>query len=185
MKTKHIPGSGLLFDLGSQDINAYSAETPTLDLRDYLAGPLTGSGVFLGLSGRVERRFTIDMVGRWSGNHGKLDERFRYNDGETGDRLWKLAFSDDATFTATANDLDGEAAGIQRGNAAVLRYRLRVPRSRGEIVVGMEDWFYLMEDGALINRARMSKFGLKVGEIVATFRKRGTGETPAVSGDTT
>jgi len=35
----------------------------------------------------------------------------------------------------------------------------------------MEDWFYLMDDGRLINRARMSKFGLKVGELFVSFSK--------------
>ncbi len=179
MKTRHFPGSGLLFDFGTRDIEAYSAEKPALDLRNYLRGPLTASGVFLGLSGRVERRFTIDMAGNWSGNHGTLDERFRYDDGETGERLWNLVFADNGSFTATAHDLKGMAAGMQRGNAAVMRYRMRVPRGKGEVVVGMEDWFYLVDDGTLVNQARMSKFGLKVGELVAAIRKRSADDAPA------
>lgn len=179
MKAKHFPGSGLLFDLGSQSLDAYAAETPVLDLRDYLSGPLAASGVFLGLSGHVERRFTVEMFGRWSGNRGTLDERFRYGDGETGDRRWNLVFADDGTFIATARDVEGTARGAQDGNAAAMRYRLRVPRAKGEIVVAIEDWFYLMDDGTLINRARMSKFGLKVGELLVSFRKRGTGEVSA------
>ena len=179
MKSRHLPGSGLLFDLGSQSLDAYAAETPVLDLRDYLSGPLSASGVFFGLSGRVERRFTVDMVGRWSGNRGTLDERFRYSGGETGDRRWNLVFADDGTFSATAEDVEGTATGAQRGNAAAMRYRLRVPRAKGGIVVGMEDWFYLMEDGTLINKARMSKFGLKVGELVVLFRRPAPGEGAA------
>lgn len=35
----------------------------------------------------------------------------------------------------------------------------------------MEDWFYLLADGTLVNRARMSKFGLPVGQLFVTFRK--------------
>ena len=171
MKTRHFPGSGLLFVLGSQSVDDYAAGTPVLDLRDYLNGPLTAAGVFFGLSGRVERRFTADMVGRWSAKSGTLDESFRYDNGETGDRRWNLTFAADGTFTATAHDVEGTAAGAQSGNAAAMRYRLRVSTARREIVVGMEDWFYLMDDGTLINRARMSKFGLKVGELMASFRR--------------
>lgn len=178
MKTRHIPGSGLLFEFGAQGVGDYAAGTPVLDLRRYLNGRLTASGVFFGLSGRVERRFTVDMVGRWSGNRGTLDERFRYDDGEIGDRCWNLMFSDDGTFIATAHDVEDVASGAQNGNAAAMRYRLRVPRAKGEIVVGMEDWFYLMADGTLINRARMSKFGLKVGELVVSFRQRDAKEGP-------
>ena len=172
MKTRHFPGSGLLFEFGSQDVDEYAAETPTLDLRDYLSGPLTASGVFFGLSGQAERRFTVELAGHWEGNRGIVDERFHYENGETSDRRWNLSFADDGTFAATAGDVEGTAKGAQRGNTAAMRYRLWVPRAGSEIVVGMEDWFYLMEDGTLINRARMSKFGLKVGELLVSFRKR-------------
>jgi hypothetical protein len=36
----------------------------------------------------------------------------------------------------------------------------------------MEDWFYLQDDGTLINRTKMRKFGLTVGELVIAFRKQ-------------
>ncbi len=180
MKTRHFPGSSLLFDLVGQSLGSYAAETPVLDLRDYLSGPLSASGVFVGLSGRVERRFIVEMTGEWSGNKGTLDERFRYHNGETGERCWHLAFAQDGTFTATAQDVEGTAAGAQCGNAAVMRYRLRVPRAKGDIVVAMEDWFYLMDDGTLINKARMSKFGLKVGEVLVLFQKSAASEGVSV-----
>ena len=183
-KKRHFPGSALLFELGAQSIDDYAAQRPVLDLRHYLNGALAGSGVFFGLSGRVERRFTVDMTGCWRGNQGTVDEHFRYHDGETGDRRWSLVFADNGTFTATAQDVQGTATGAQRGNAAVMRYRLRLPRAAGTITVGMEDWFYLMEDDMLVNRARMTKFGLKVGEVVACFRQRDFGEPPAVHADT-
>ena len=179
MRMRHVPGSGLLFELATQRVDAYARETPPLDLRDYLEGPLTASGVFIGLSGHVQRRFTMEMMGRWSGGHGRIEERFRYDDGETGSRCWEMAVGEDGTLTATASDVLGAAKGAQSGNTAAMRYRLRVPRKAGEIVVGMEDWFYLIDDGTLINRARMSKFGLKVGEIVACFR-RGDASGPRV-----
>ena len=180
MRFRHFPGSSLLFDFGAQAVEDYAAETPVLDLRTYLNGRLSASGVFVGLSGRVERRFTIDMVGRWSGSTGTLDERFHYDDGRTDDRRWNLIFADDGTFSATAHDVEGAATGVQCGCAAAMRYRLRVPRANGTILVGMEDWFYLTDDGTLINRARMSKFGLKVGELFVSLRKGDAPEASAV-----
>ncbi len=180
---RRIPGSGLLFDLGSESIDAYAGGTPALDLKDYLSGALTASGIFVGLSGCVDRRFVVEMHGNWNGDTGTLDERFRFADGETGDRVWSMRFADNGRFTASAADVVGEAHGLQRGNAATMRYRLRVPRRAGEIVVGMEDWFYLMDDGTLVNRARMTKFGLKVGELATWFRKCVDTELPAPRGD--
>ncbi len=157
---------------GSQKLEDYSAETPTLDLREYLNGPLTASGVFFGLSDRAELRFVVDMEGTWEGKIGTLAEQFRYSDGKTEERIWTIRFQDDERFTATAADVEGEAVGGQSGNAATMSYRLRLPRDDGdEIVVSMEDWFYLQEDGTLINRAEMSKYGVTVGELIVVFRK--------------
>ena len=178
MKTKRVPGPRTGFLSRSDGLDGYAAGTPVLDLRSYLCGTLVASGAFFGLTGRMERRFEIEMVGRWSGNRGTLDERLCYDNGEAVDRRWTLAFADDGTFTATAPDVEGAAPGAQRGHAAVMRYRLRLPRPRGEIVVGMEDRFFLLNDGTLINRARMSKFGLKVGEVIAFFRRHAAGGAP-------
>ena len=33
------------------------------------------------------------------------------------------------------------------------------------------DWMFLHDDGVLVNRAEMSKFGIRVGEIVLFFSK--------------
>lgn len=158
---------------GAQTLDDYAAGTPPLDLRTYLSGPLAASGVFFDRAGRAEVLFTADMIGTWAGNTGTLAEDFRYSDGRTDQRTWTLVFTDDQTFTGTAHDVEGRAVGAQSGNAATMSYRLRLKREGGdEITVAMEDWFYLLDDGTLINRARMSKFGVTVGELIVTFRKR-------------
>lgn len=156
---------------GSQALEDYAGETPRLDLREYLSGPLTASGIFFDHAGRADLRFTVDMEGSWDGSTGTLAERFRYSDGRTDERIWTIRFDGDENFTATAHDVVGEAKGGQQGNAAMMEYRLKIPRDGDEIVVSMEDWLYLQEDGTLINRAKMRKFGLTVGELVITFRK--------------
>lgn len=161
----------MLFDFSSRNLDTYASETLILDLRKYLTGNLKASGVFFGLSGMVTRRFTLTMEGKWSGNKGTLNEDFCYNNGEIGNRFWSFDFNDNGTFTATAPDVVGQANGAQCGNAAVMSYQLKVHRGQREIIVTMEDWLYLLEDMSLINRARMSKFGFKVGEVFAAFQK--------------
>jgi len=156
---------------GSQALDDYAGETPTLDLREYLDGSLSASGIFFDRAGRADMRFVVEMEGSWDGDTGTLAERFRYSDGHSDERVWTIRFQDDGRFTATAHDVVGEARGGQRGNAAMMRYRLRIPRNGDEVVVSMEDWLYLQEDGTLINRTKMRKFGLTVGELVVAFRK--------------
>ncbi len=152
-------------------LDDYAGGTPRLDLRTYLDGALTASGVFFGRGGRADLRFVAEMTGAWNGDVGTLSERFVYDDGRTDERVWTIAYTDEDSFTATAHDVVGQAVGAQSGNAARMTYRLLVPRGDDEVEVSMEDWFYLLEDGTLINRARMSKFGFTVGELVVAFRK--------------
>ncbi len=156
---------------GGPALERHAGQAPDLDLRDYLDGPLTASGIFFDHFGSAALSFTVDMEGRWDGDTGTLEERFTYADGTTDTRVWSIRFTGADSFVATAHDVVGEAAGAQRGNAARMSYRLRVPRGDGEIVVSMDDWLYLQEDGTLINRATMRKFGLPVGELVVAFRK--------------
>ena len=38
--------------------------------------------------------------------------------------------------------------------------------------VQFDDWMYLMNDKVLLNKAEMSKFGFKLGEVTLSFVKR-------------
>ncbi len=38
--------------------------------------------------------------------------------------------------------------------------------------VSFEDWMFLMDDKVMLNRAEMSKFGFKLGEVTLSFSKR-------------
>ena len=36
----------------------------------------------------------------------------------------------------------------------------------------LDDWMYLIDDRVMLNRATMSKFGVRLGEITLSFTKR-------------
>ena len=38
--------------------------------------------------------------------------------------------------------------------------------------VNFDDWMFLMDDKVMLNRAVMSKFGFRLGEVTLSFRKR-------------
>lgn len=151
----------------------YAANTPTLDLRDYLKGPLVAKGVLFDYTGKVDLAFHVDIAGSWNGNKGTLEEHFRYSDGRTEARTWHIAFTDDHHFTATAADVVGTAQGSQYGNSVNMRYTLNATRPGGErILLSMDDWMYLLDDKTLINRTTMRKYGIKVGELVISFERK-------------
>ena len=66
----------------------------------------------------------------------------------------------------------GEAAGQEKGNAFRWGYTLKLPVDGRVIEVQFDDWMYLMSDKVMLNKAQMSKFGFKLGEVTLSFVKR-------------
>ena len=155
----------------SQRVEDYAAEQPVLDLRRYFDGRIDAYGIFTDRSGRVVRRFIVTMDCRWEGDVGTLDERFAYSDGSTQRRVWTLRRGPDGRYTGTADDVEGIATGQARGNAFNWRYTLRLPVDGRVYDVQFDDWMYLMDDRVMLNKAVMSKFGIRLGEVTLSFVK--------------
>jgi hypothetical protein len=150
----------------------YANEKPQLDLKTYFNGELTAHGIFTDRSGKVARRFTVDMTGTWNGNQGVLDERFTYSDGKTERRVWRLTDQGGGRYTGRADDVVGEAVGVAAGNALNWRYTLSLPVDGKVYEVQFDDWMYLMDDRVMLNKAAMSKFGIHLGDVTLSFYKK-------------
>ena len=149
----------------------YAAQTPVLDLRSYFDGDITAHGVFTDRSGKVVRRFVVRMTCRWNGDDGVLDEDFTYSDGAKERRVWTLKKLPGGRYTGTADDVVGVAIGEAAGNALRWSYTLRLPVDGGVYEVQFDDWMYLMDQRVLLNKAVMSKFGIRLGEVTLAFSK--------------
>ncbi len=143
---------------------------PEFELREHLKGPILCEGVIFGPTGRVSSRFVADMEASWDGNVGVMTERFRYDSGTTQDRAWRLTLGNDGSIKAEAEDVVGTGTGQQTGAGVQLRYKIRLPEESGGHVLDATDWMYVVENGTIINRSQFRKFGIKVGELVATMR---------------
>jgi hypothetical protein len=149
----------------------YAAEQPVLDLKTYFNGPMVAHGIFTDRSGKVARRFTVEMTGTWNGNEGVLDERFTYSDGATERRVWRLTDLGNGQWRGRADDVIGEAVGVSAGNALNWRYTLRLAVDGRTWDVQFDDWMYLMDERVMLNKAVMSKFGIRLGEVTLSFYK--------------
>ena len=150
----------------------YTAEKPVLDLKTYFNGELVAHGLFTDRSGRVVRRFKVDMTGSWVGNQGTLDERFTYSDGKTERRVWRLTDEGGGRYTGRADDVVGVANGVAAGNALNWRYTLSLPVDGSVYEVQFDDWMYLMDERVMLNKAAMSKFGFHLGDVTLSFTKK-------------
>lgn len=164
-----------LFGLGgcsTVEVDKYRGQTPTLDLREYFNGTLDAHGVFQDRSGEVVKRFKVVIDASWKGDTGTLDERFTYSDGSTQRRVWTITHLGDGRYTGRADDVVGEARGEAAGNALRWRYVMALPVDGKVYHVDFDDWMYLIDERVMLNRATMSKFGVRLGEITLSFTKR-------------
>ena len=57
------------------------------------------------------------------------------------------------------------------GNALNWRYTLDLATGSGRYKIDFDDWMFLIDERVMLNRAVMTFFGVRVGEIVISFRK--------------
>ena len=149
----------------------YASQSPKLDLKQYFNGKLLAHGMVTDRSGKLLQRFTVDITGTWVGDTGTLDERFTYADGRKETRVWTLQRGADGRYTGTAADVLGEARGQAAGNALNWRYTLLLPIEGRTWEVQFDDWMFLVDDQVMLNRAVMSKFGIRLGEVLLSFQR--------------
>ena len=164
--------STLLMGCSTPQIQDYADQRPVLELRDYFNGTLDAYGLFTDRSGKVVKRFTVVMNCSWQGDTGVLDEVFSYSDGSTQRRVWRLTRQANGRYTGQADDVVGSAQGEQSGNAFHWTYTLALPVDGRVFEVQFDDWMYLMGDKVMLNKASMSKFGFRLGEVTLSFFKR-------------
>lgn len=160
-------------------VERYQAQQPALDLAQYFNGTLDGWGMFQDRSGDVIKRFHVVINAEWEKRDGvdvgTLDEKFNWSDGTTSRRVWSITHIGATHYVGRAADVIGEAQGQVSGNALRWRYVLALPVDGKVWNVDFDDWMFLIDEGdrrVMLNRAVMSKFGFRLGEVTLSFIKR-------------
>ena len=165
-----------LFDCSSPTVLQYQAEKPVLNLSDYFDGTIDAYGIFTDRSGAVKKRFTVLIKAKWQTvdgvKTGTLDESFEYSDGTKQKRIWRLTEVSPGKYIGTADDVIGQALGESAGNALNWTYTLALPVDDSIYQVQFNDWMYLITPKVMLNKAKMSKFGIELGEVTLSFYKR-------------
>ncbi|MBU3594016.1 DUF3833 domain-containing protein [Polynucleobacter sp. 71A-WALBACH] len=165
-----------LFACSSPSVTQYANEKPNLDLSEYFNGTIDAYGIFTDRSGEVKKRFTVLLVAQWKVIDGKkvgtLDESFEYSDGIKQKRIWTLTETAPGKYIGRADDVVGDALGESAGNALNWTYTLALPVDGTIYQVQFNDWMYLVTSKVMLNKAKMSKFGIDLGEVTLSFYKR-------------
>jgi hypothetical protein len=142
------------------------------DLSDFFSGHTTAYGIFEDRFGRIRRRFDGLFVGRWSGDEFVLNETFTFDDGEVESRIWRLKPVRDGRFTATTPDCIGTANCEAFAQNTRMRYRFNLKLKRRTVPVRLDDRIYRVDDYRAVNRCRVSKWGIKLGELTIFLERR-------------
>lgn len=156
----------------TMNIESYQDVKPALALKDHLTGTHKAYGQFIDRFGTMRRQFTVDITGTWSETDQALtlNEKFLYLDGEKDEREWVFTKQDTHTYSGVANDIDETVTAKVYGNAFNMKYTYPLKMDSGTMNVTFDDWIWLQpQDGVLINRTIVSKWGIKLGELLITF----------------
>ena len=149
----------------------YKNTKPVIKIEEYFQGNVKAWGMLQGRSGEVKRQFVADMKGEFDGENLILNETFIWNDGEKQERRWVIKKVGDNRYEGTAPDVIGVAKGVSFGSAFKFEYKLKVPYKNKEIGIRFDDWIFQQDEKTAINKATLSKFGFKVGELTVFFVK--------------
>lgn len=146
-------------------------ENVHFDLLAYFEGETLAEGVFESRSGAVKRRFVVEMTGRAEAGALVLDERFLFDNGERQQRCWTLTRTGTTGFTGDCEDAVQAAEGRFAEGCAYMRSALRLKVGRRMIPMRFDDVFYETGAGTVLNRSTVSKWGIRLGQVLILFRK--------------
>ena len=149
----------------------YKKTKPIIKIEEYFQGNVKAWGMLQGRSGEVKRQFMADMRGKFDGKNLTLDETFIWNDGEKQERRWTIKKVEENKYEGTAPDVIGIAKGVSYGSVFKFEYKLLIAYKGKKIKIRFDDWIFKQDEKVAINRATLTKFGFKVGELTVFFLK--------------
>jgi hypothetical protein len=156
----------------NNSIEYYKNTTPKMDIKEYFNGPIKAWGIVQDWRGRVVNRFDVTMVGQWEGDTGTLTEHFTYYDGKKQERVWTIKKMPNGSYEGTASDIIDKATGNTSGSSARWSYMMNLPVNDTTYLIKFDDWMWIMNDGVLINRSYLKKFGITVSELTIFMQKQ-------------
>ena len=144
---------------------------PEIKIEKYFEGQVKAWGILQDRKGSVTRQFEANMLGKFENNILTLEEDFFWKDGETQRRVWKIKKIDEHNYIGTAPDVVGEAKGVSYGSAFKFEYNLMIPFKGKNIKIRFDDWIFKQDEKVAINRAKMTKFGIRVADLTVVFVK--------------
>lgn len=153
------------------EVGIYKEAEMEMNFRKFFNGKVATWGMIQDWRGKVTSTFTVDINVTWKKNKGEMVEHFIFDDGRKLDRIWYVTDNEDGTYTANADDVVGEAIGIENGIAINFLYKLIVPNGESTITLKADDKMFMVAKDAVMNKTTLSKFGITVSRLTMFLKK--------------
>lgn len=150
-------------------VDAFRATLPAIDPIRFFTGHVTSWGVLEDRSGQPTEIVTTDCVGVVDGDSLRMTQRLTIGQDAPVTRTWQMRRTGPSRFEATANDMVGTAAGEAAGRAFHWTWTLATSPGNDLRNVSMDQWWYLLDDGAMLNRTTIRKAGIILAEVSEHF----------------
>ena len=154
----------------SPQVEQFAGTGPAFDPVTFFTGHVTSWGVLENRSGYPTEAITTDCRGEPDGPDGLHMVQHLTEGTQQQTRDWHMRRVTPTRFEATANDVVGTASGEAAGRAFHWTFTLALHPGNALENVTMDQWMYLQEDGSMINRDTIRKFGVIVAEVTEHFR---------------
>lgn len=151
--------------------NQFDTDAQPFDPVQFFSGTFQAQGMFVDRFGTVQKRFMIDISCDTKDRQTILHEKFTYDNGETETRSWTIFKQTEDEYTAHTDDVIGKGVGHVKGAVFKLKYDFLLTLYGRKIKVHFDDVMVKQTENTILNRAKVSKFGLLLGELFITFSR--------------
>lgn len=156
------------------NIDDFASTSPEFLPEKFLDGKLEGWGILEGLTGGLQKRYTVKAQGIWdpAAEIIAFTETWSFDDGRADTLCWRIRKLADRRYSGEEIRLNGEAEGVRAGCAFNWRYTRDTPQGGGtSTTLDFNDWFYLIDDRIAIVRGSAGRLGIPFAIAHVTYRK--------------
>ena len=156
----------------AKPVGAFAGTTPPFDPVTFWTGHTHSWGVVENRIGGPTETVATDCIGTPEGTDGlHMVQTLTLGDGTTTHRDWHLWRTGPHSFSATANDMVGEAHGTAAGRVFHWRWVLALSPGNPLKNVLMDQWMYLYPGNTMMNRTTITKLGITVAQVSEQFSR--------------
>ena len=141
------------------------------DLFQYFQGETSAWGLVVDRFGNFQRSFSVELIGTIDNDKLILQEYFVYDNGDSENREWVIEKTGTFSYKGFSDNIIGFAEGKEYKNTMNFVYKSKIQIAGIGINVEFDDWFLRPNDNTVINRAVITKFGIKLADLTIFFRK--------------